>query len=294
MSNLTRLADRGLTLDNTYVAYPESIKGLFALLNSTYPAFDTSPEDYGTVEVRSLPLVLRASGYRTALFHSGRFAYLGMDSIVERSGFELCEDAAQISGKVDSSFGVDEHSTVVRLLEWIDRDRAELPFFAAYLPVAGHHPYDTPEPGPFAEDEEIGRYRNALHYADEALGELLAGLRRRKLDHVTTVIVCGDHGQAFDQHRGNYGHTLFLYEENVHVPLVIALPGNPAAMSSQTVASVIDVGPTLIDLLGLAIPREYEGQSLKLPGRAAIYQKRLRQWCEAQRHRITTHAVASF
>jgi arylsulfatase A-like enzyme len=188
-----------------------------------------------------------------------------MDHIVNHAGFELCEDAAQIGGKVESSFGVDEHATVARLLDWVDRDRSHLPFFAAYLPVAGHHPYDTPKPGPFAEQEEIGRYRNALHYADEAIGELLDGLRRRKLGHKTTVIVCGDHGQAFGQHLGNYGHTLFLYEENVRIPLMISLPGERKAIRSQTVASVIDIGPTLIDLLGLNIPGDYEGQSLLSP-----------------------------
>jgi arylsulfatase A-like enzyme len=265
MPNLTNLAGRGVTFANAYVVYPESIKGLYALLCSRFPAFDTSPEDYEATEVPALPAVLHKAGYRTALFHSGRFAYLGMDAMVRRGGFETSEDASQISGNFESSFGVDEEATVAHVLDWIDRHAGEGPFFAAYLPVAGHHPYNTPERGPFAEREEIGRYRNALHYADEALGRLMAGLRRRGLDRSTLVVVCGDHGQAFHQHPGNYGHTLFLYEENVHVPLVIALPGQRAARISRSLASTIDLGPTLLDLLGLSPPRGYEGQSLLSP-----------------------------
>ncbi|HWB11359.1 MAG TPA: sulfatase [Pirellulales bacterium] len=265
MPNLTRLADRGVTFANAYVVYPESIKGLYALLCSRFPAFDTSPEDYEAIGVPALPAVLRGAGYRTALFHSGRFAYLGMDAIVRRGGFETREDASQISGNFESSFGVDEEATVTRLLDWIDRQAKGRPFFAAYLPVAGHHPYDTPRRGPFDEREEIGRYRNALHYADQALGQLIAGLGQRGLDGNTVIVVCGDHGQAFHQHPGNYGHTLFLYEENIHVPLVIALPGQRPPRTSRTVASTIDVAPTLLDVLGLRAPQEYEGQSLLSP-----------------------------
>lgn len=345
MPNLTGLAARGLTFENAYVAYPESIKGLFALLCSTSPAFDTTPENYEASDVPALPVLLRQAGYRTGLFHSGRFAYLGMDIIVRRSGFETSEDAGQISGEFESSFGVDESSTVNHILAWIDRPTDQRPFLAVYLPIAGHHPYDTPRRGPFPEREEIGRYRNALHYADQALGELLAGLEQRGLDRSTIVVVCGDHGQAFGQHSGNFGHTLFLFEENVHIPLVVSPPGWTTATRSRTVASVIDVGPTLLDLLGRSSPPEYEGQSLlaprpamalfftdyslplvglrdgrwkfidqldghrpklfdlsrdpgetvdlasSFPGRAATYRNILRQWCEAQRHRVMSQKL---
>lgn len=271
MPNLTRLAGRGVTFENTYVVYPESIKGLYALLFSKCPAFDTAPDDYDALDAPALPAVLRTAGYGTALFHSGRFAYLGMDVIVRQGGFETCEDASQIGGHSESSFGVDEEATVERIFEWIDQPAGDRPFFIAYLPVAGHHPYDTPQRGPFPEEAEIGRYRNALHYADQALGKLIAGLQRRGLDRNTVVVVVGDHGQAFNQHPGNYGHTLFLYEENVHVPLVMAVPAqreankSREAKKSRTIASTIDIGPTLLDLLGLNIPPAYDGQSLLSP-----------------------------
>ncbi len=133
----------------------------------------------------------------------------------------------------------------------------------SYLPVAGHHPYATSSPGPFPEDTEIGRYRNALHEADAAVGELLDGLSQRGLLNNTLLVLFGDHGEAFGQHSGNYGHTLFIYEENVRVPLIVAAPGlfHDAGRVAR-VASLADVAPTILDLLGLPRPLAYQGRSL--------------------------------
>ena len=66
---------------------------------------------------------------------------------------------------------------------------------------------------------------NALHEGDAALGQLLSGLRARQIDDDTLVVVFGDHGEAFGEHPGNFAHTLFIHEENVRVPYVIAAPG---------------------------------------------------------------------
>jgi phosphoglycerol transferase MdoB-like AlkP superfamily enzyme len=206
---------------------------------------------------------LQQIGYRTALFHSGRFMYLGMKSVVENRGFDTLEDAGDIGGNVNSSFGVDEPSAVKRMLSWIDTLPAGNRFFMTYIPVAGHHPYATPDPGPFPNNSEISNYRNALHYGDAALGELLEGLRSRQLAEQTLFIIFGDHGEAFGQHQGNYGHSFFLYDENVRVPYIIAAPG---LIQNQerigTGASLIDTAPTILDLLGLPIPPRFQGLSL--------------------------------
>src|SRR6185369_14205292 len=126
---------------------------------------------------------------------------------------------------VNSSFGVDEPAAVERMLHWIDSIPENQPFFLTYLPVAGHHPYATPEAGPFPNDSEFGDYLNALHYGDHSLGVLLEGLRARHLDENTLFVFFGDHGEAFRQHDGNSGHSMFIYEENVRVPYIIAAPG---------------------------------------------------------------------
>jgi arylsulfatase A-like enzyme len=189
-----------------------------------------------------------------------------MESIVQRRGFQTLEDAGQISGDHQSSFGVDEPSTVKRILTWLDGLPAGERFFITYLPIAGHHPYATPAPGPFPENDMRGCYLNSLHYADAALGLLIEGLRERHHDRDTLWVIFGDHGEAFGQHEGNFGHTLFVYEENVHVPLLITangLTGEPVRVREP--ASLLDVAPTVLDLLGLGVPSSYEGESLLTP-----------------------------
>jgi len=273
MPNLTRLAATSLLFENAYAVYPESIKGLFSVLCSRYPAFDTRAEDYARVRTPAIAQVLANAGYRTALFHSGRFDYLGMNSVVQRRGFETLADAGNISGNFNSSFGVDEPATVDRMLAWIDSRPRGQPFFLHYLPIAGHHPYATPAPGPFPERDELDSYRNALHFGDAALGKFFDGLRQRGLDTNTLFVLYGDHGEAFGQHEGNFGHTLFIHEENVRVPLLVALPGawrEPVRV--KRAASLVDLAPTLLDLLGLEAPEAYQGTSLLAPAeRAALF-----------------------
>lgn len=269
MPNLSGLAEKSIIFENAYAVYPESIKGLFSLMFSTAPAIDLNAEQHvnGSGSGRSLADELRTEGYDTGLFHSGRFMYLGMDAVVESSGFDQSVDAGGISGKSNSSFGVDEPATVEAMLNWLDGREAGKPFFLTYLPIAGHHPYDTPKPGPFPGDAEESQYLNALHYADEALGDLLAGLQERGLLENSLLVIVGDHGEAFGQHSGNYGHTLALYEENVRVPLLIAAPGLIESQTRVTrVASMIDLGPTILALLGQSPPQGWEGTSLLEPG----------------------------
>ena len=268
MPNLSELARTAIVFDNAYAVYPESIKGLFSILCSAYPAFDTSAEEYAAVPCRPVAGILSGAGYRTGLFHSGRFSYLGMEAIIRNRGFDTLEDAGDIGGNHNSSFGVDEPSTVARILSWVDGLPKGQRFFVTWLPIAGHHPYETPDPGPFPEHDEFGRYRNALHYADASLGTLMRGLDRN-----TLWIVLGDHGEAFGQHEGNYGHTFQVYEENVRVPFLVAAPGLVTQqVRGRRVVSLIDTAPTLLDVAGLQVPESYHGRSMLEPGqRMALF-----------------------
>ena len=272
MPNLTALARRSIVIERAYAVYPESIKGLFATLCSRYPAFDTAPEVYAGAPCAPLPRLLGKAGYRSALFHSGRFDYLGMRAMIDRRGFDLLEDAGAIGGNVESSFGVDDASTVRRALQWIASLEGQ-PFLLTYLPISGHHPYEATVPGPFRGRDDFTRYLNSLHEADAALGALLDGLRTLGLADDTVVFVFGDHGEAFGERPGNFAHTLFIHEENVRVPYVIALPGAAARERrlSRT-GSAIDTAPTILDLLGLPADSLHQGASLLRPEpRMALY-----------------------
>jgi arylsulfatase A-like enzyme len=192
--------------------------------------------------------------------------YLGMEAVIQNRGFGTLEDAGAIGGNVNSSFGVDEPAAVERILSWIDQRPAGKPFFITYLPVAGHHPYATPEAGPFPGDTDLNAYRNALHYGDQSLGDLMRGLQKRGLYDKTLFVIFGDHGEAFGQHEANFGHSFFLYEENIRVPYVIAAPGliSESIRSART-TSLIDTAPTILDLLGEPIPEDFQGDSLLGP-----------------------------
>jgi lipoteichoic acid synthase len=261
--HLTELARNALIFESAYAVYPESIKGLFSVLCSRYPALDTATESYYGVRSPALPQILRTNHYRTALFHSGRFMYLGMKSIIENRGYEVLADAGDIGGNHNSSFGVDEPATVASLLAWIDSLSPADRFFVTYLPIAGHHPYDSPSAGPYPDHTETGRYYNSIRYGDQALGTLFDGLRQRGRFNQTLFVIFGDHGEAFGEHPANYGHTLWVYEENVRVPLLIAAPGSMEGSRRITnLASLIDLAPTILDLVGLKTPVEHQGRSL--------------------------------
>jgi lipoteichoic acid synthase len=266
---LGELARDAIVLDRAYAACPESIKGLLSMLCSLHPAAYTEAGDYvhQRIPCRSIAHVLADAGYRTGFFHSGRFRYLGMRGIVDGRGFDELHDAETIGGEHASSFGTDDASTVRRLLAFVD-DQKGGQFFAVYSPIAGHHPYRSPGTGPrpFAERTERDRYLNDLYAGDAALGELVDGLARRGLADSTLFVVVGDHGEAFEQHPGNIAHTLHLYEENVRVPMIFAAPGLfTRQLRPKQVASVLDIAPTTLALLGLAAPAEYEGRVLLEP-----------------------------
>jgi len=274
MPGLTALAREALVFESAYAVYPESIKGLYSVIRSVHPALDTSAETLARARGPTLATELSTAGYRTGLFHSGRFVYLGMDAVVDSLGHGTAEDAGAIGGRRESSFGVDEESAVRRILAWVDGLGRDERFLVTYLPIAGHHPYETPRPGPFPEAEEIDRYRNALHYADSAVGALLDGLAERGRLERTLLVFLGDHGEAFHQHEGNYGHTFHVWEENVRVPLVIAARGSPIREEIRIAraASLVDIAPTVLDLLGLVPPAAMEGASLLEPGpRMALF-----------------------
>jgi arylsulfatase A-like enzyme len=259
--HLTALGQTGVVFENAYAVYPESIRELLAWLCARDPAYGATAAEDAAMPCASIADRLKAAGYRTALFHSGRFDYLDMRAVVEGRGFDTLADAAAIGGRVHSSFGVSERATVERLLAWVDARRAGQPFFVAYLPIAGHHPYATEGPGPFDGRTEAGQYLNALHEGDAALGTLIAGLRTRGLDDQTMFVVFGDHGEAFGQHDGNTGHSLFIYDENVRVPLIVRIPhGRPTRVGRPV--SVVDIEPTVLDLVGVKGAPDLDGVSM--------------------------------
>jgi hypothetical protein len=268
---LSALAEHAIIFDHAYCAYPESIKGLFSMLCGSHPVPYLHVSEYvsGKRACSSLAEALRRAGYRTGFFHSGRFRYLGMQGVLEQRGFSELHDAESIGGAYASSFGTDDASTADRVLEFVDSVPKHQPFFAVYSPIAGHHPYRAPGPRqePFGGKSEFDHYRNDLYTGDLALGRIVEGIQSRGLFERTLFMIVGDHGEAFAQHPGNFAHTLYLYEENVRVPFIVAAPGLLLnRVHAPQLVSLVDLAPTTLSLLGLSVPDTYQGRSALEPG----------------------------
>jgi lipoteichoic acid synthase len=96
------------------------------------------------------------------------------------------------------------------------------PFFATLWTVQTHYPYfySGEEKDYHVNNPDLNRYLNALHHSDQSLGKLMNELRKRGLEESTLVVIVGDHGEAFGRHE-QFTHASKIYEENVHVPLIL-------------------------------------------------------------------------
>lgn len=118
--------------------------------------------------------------------------------------------------------------------------------------------------GPYDRGGTVGtpkqRYVAEVAVLDKSIGALRAELAKRNLTDTTYLIVAADHGEAFNEHgRGAHGWT--MYEEMIRIPLMVEGPGIQPRRVERS-ASLMDLGPTVLSLFGLATPAHFMGQSL--------------------------------
>ncbi len=141
----------------------------------------------------------------------------------------------------------------------LDRDNRDWQFGQTADVIAYRH-------GKFAISEETIRraellYNGEVAYTDAQVGRLLDELMRLGLADSTIVVLTADHGEEFLDHGGfEHGHT--LYNELLHVPLIIRYPRWVATGVSESMVGLIDVAPTLCDLAGLDADPAFAGHSL--------------------------------
>ena len=144
---------------------------------------------------------------------------------------------------------------VTAWLEWLASDH-EGPSFAYLHVMDPHWPYDLGGKAGSARE----RYAREVAVVDRALGTLVDGLRAQELEERVLIIFTADHGEAFGEHNSRH-HGSTVYEEMVRVPLVIAGKNLKPRIVSQAV-TLLDLGPTVLDLFGASTPGSFMGQSL--------------------------------
>ncbi len=223
--------------------------------------------------VPTLASLLRDAGYATASINENgamtrRAGFdRGFDFYVERTGATIMNP----EGFVDEIF-----ETGLRFMEGHRAER----FFVFLHTYEVHFPFQPPAryAGLFAEGDDpnhpdnvaLGAHQAYFHpvlydreirRVDDALRGLFASMEAMGLLENTLVIVTSDHGEAFLEH-GLVGHGSDVYEEAVHIPLLVAGPGVAAGRRVSEPVGLIDIAPTVLDWLGVPRPPELMGRSL--------------------------------
>ena len=253
------LAADGVVFERAYSHAPQTLPAHASLLSGRLPFEHGVRDNIGfTVKdnERLLPQLLRERGYSTAGIVSA--FVLRKDTGIGR-GFDFF-DAEMPSAALDTSIsqvqrdGMRSEAIAERWLDQMGSSRSFL-FLHLYEP---HKPYAPP-----AKYAEYAPYDGEVAYSDEIVGKLIRYLKSHQLYDRSTIVLLSDHGEGLGDH-GEQEHGLFVYEEALHVPLIIKQESNAGA--GRRVADLvqhIDLVPTILDLVKAPAPGNLRGRSLK-------------------------------
>lgn len=235
-----------------------------------YPAPKSEAEAFYRTEKHPLPKLLKENSFGTYMvgnnpFLTDKFGLgvdVGFDSLYDFSNYN--EDTKKITKKT------------FEVLEEISNDKK--PFFLFLNYNDPHKPY-TPPPG-FTDriqtkevlDEKKRDYLGEVAFVDEELGKVFLELKNKNLWENTLVLITADHGEVmnaahaispFTGTNTYYGHGQDLFLENIHVPLLLKLPGETKGQSISAMTRSIDLYPTVLDYTGLVVPKSVQGKSLR-------------------------------
>jgi len=266
--NLDRLAAESIVFEHAYAQAPGSVVSHATILSGAYPQ-STGMSDIGGTLPSSLPYLpelLKSEGYRTA-------AFVGSIDLDPRNGpaqgfdrgFQTYEagvrppsvgtGASPVQAKRSLAANSDQHSArtqrspdqvVTSAAAWLIRN-AQAPF-SLWIQI-----------GP---RQAGASYDAGVAAADTAIGKVLGILHQQKLDATTAVVVAASQGESLGAH-GEETHGIFLYDETIHVPLLVRLPqALPAAKRVAAKVRLIDIAPTLLEIAAIPVPSQMQGQSL--------------------------------
>jgi arylsulfatase A-like enzyme len=227
--------------------------------------------------VPTLATILQASGWNTAAFLS---SFTVSEHFGLQRGFDVFDTGLSaapsqlIAAGRKGFWGWDVGSnqrradaTTDKALEWLQGVRE--PYF---LWMHYWDPHDAlivppddvmdrfPPSGDGKEQEKIAIYDSEIYFVDLQLQRLFAALEASGQADSTMVVLTADHGQGLGEH-GWWAHRL-LYQEQIQIPLIVKIPGGPTGVTVRALVRSIDIFPTVLQTLGLAVPPGIDGEDL--------------------------------
>ncbi len=273
--NLDLLARDATVFTRAYSQAPLTPTSHSTILTGTYPQYHQVlifPIPLAE-DMPYLPAILKGHGYSTAAFVGS----IAVDYKWGTPGFERGFDTYDAGFSWDSYTPQTRYQTVERrggevverALAWLSKQR-QGPFFMWVHLFDPHDPYDPPEP--YKTRYAKAPYDGEIAYVDSVMGRLFQQLKASGRYDDTVIALTADHGESLGAH-GENTHGIFVYDETIHVPLVIKLPhGAAAGTRIFDRVELADIVPTLLGSAGIAVPGKVQGQSLlgfMEPGTAA-------------------------
>jgi arylsulfatase A-like enzyme len=255
--NLDRLAAESIVFEHAYAQAPGSVVSHATVLSGAYPQSTGMSEIGGTLpsSLPYLPDLLKSQGYRTAAFVGSidLDPWNGLAQGFDR-GFQTYDAGFRPAIAGDPHPPVTERrgeEVVARALAWLDHN-AQAQFF---LWINISNPSGT-----------SASYNSAIAAADAAVGKLIGALQQRKIYANTAMVVVAAHGEGLGAH-GEEANGVFLYDETIHVPLLIKLPetqpsAKPATVRVAAKVRLVDIAPTVLEIAAIPVPSQLPGQSL--------------------------------
>lgn len=257
--NLDHLAGESIVFEHAYAQAPASVVSHATILSGAYPQTTGMSEIGGTLPslLPYLPDLLKSQSYRTAAFVGSidLDPQNGLAQGFER-GFQTYDAGFRPVIPGDDRSPVTERrgsEVVTRAIDWLDRNAQAQSQFFLWVHIS-----DARTAG--------ASYNSAIFAADADVGKLVSALQQHKIYNNTAVIVVADCGESLGAH-GETGHGIFLYDETIHVPLLVKLPEGESSIKPGTIrvttkVRLVDIAPTLLEIAAIPVPSQLSGQSL--------------------------------
>lgn len=261
--NLDRLARDGLLFTRLYATGTRTVRGLEALTLSVPPtpgqAIVKRPDN---ADLFTLGEVFRSKGYEALYLYGGYGYFDNMNAFFAGNGYTVVDRTALSSSDIHFAniWGVaDEDLFTLTLRELDSRHAHGTPFFAHVMTTSNHRPFTYPA-GRIDIAPKTGR-DGGVKYTDYAIGRFIDQARAKPWFAQTVFVIVADH-----THNGRGRQE--LPPDAYHIPMIIYAPGQVAPGRVDSIASQIDVGPTLLALLNISYDSRFFGQDIMREGRA--------------------------